>query len=158
MPEAGKPPITQETEPTSQIDQPLNAPMSDRAEKVDLRARRWYDRSEALKMVGGLLAVGVGLFTLLVIAILAIVYTNDATQVATIASSSFGVIGTIVGAYFGVKIGTDQTQRAMNQNQETMQALLDQSARAEVYAAYLTPEAAGPALDEADRRTGKRGP
>jgi hypothetical protein len=39
---------------------------------------------------------------------------DDAPSVASIATAAFGVIGSVVGAYFGVKVGADGTQRALD--------------------------------------------
>jgi hypothetical protein len=69
-----------------------------------------------IQVVGGLTAVSLGLFVVLFIATLSIgVIHDDPDKVATIASAAFTVVGTLVGAYFGVKVGTDQTKTAMQQ-------------------------------------------
>ncbi|HEV2791154.1 MAG TPA: hypothetical protein VGV69_07640 [Solirubrobacterales bacterium] len=87
--------------------------------------------SDKLKTVGGLTAVTVGVIAVLAIAIAAIVQNSDTA--ATIASSAGGVIATIVGAFFGVKIGTDQSKTAQNSQKE-------EAAKAQVYAAHLSPQ------------------
>jgi hypothetical protein len=89
--------------------------------------------SEKVKTIGGLVAVGTGVLAVLAIAIAAIL--KDTSTAATIASSTAGVIATVVGAYFGVKVGTDQT-KAANDGQKA------EAARAQVYAAHLPAEQA----------------
>jgi hypothetical protein len=83
---------------------------------------------ERLKVIGGLVAVGVGVAAVTTIAIVAMSLTDD--EVATIASSAGGIIASIVGAYFGVKIGSDQAKEA-NKSKDA------QAAKAEVYALNL---------------------
>jgi hypothetical protein len=89
--------------------------------------------TEKVKTIGGLVAVVVGAVIVGTIAIIALV--KDTTTASTIASSAGGVIATIVGAYFGVKVGTDQSKAAI----EGQQA---EAAKAQVYAAHLPPEQA----------------
>ena len=94
--------------------------------------------SEAFQVIGGLVAVTAGLIVVLVVAILAVVFVGgSAGQVAAVASSAFGVIGTIVGAYFGVKIGTDQTKQAMNQTNQAVEHLRREASKAQAFAAHL---------------------
>jgi uncharacterized protein YacL len=81
-----------------------------------------------VKTIGGLVAVGLGLLVVGVIAVVALI--KDTSTASTIASSAIGVVATIVGAYFGVKVGTDQSKTAMD-NQKA------EAAKAQVYAAHL---------------------
>lgn len=68
-----------------------------------------------MKTIGGLVAVGLGLFALILIAIFGMAWVkNDSSSLVSIAASAFGVIGTIVGAYFGVKVSSDGTQKAID--------------------------------------------
>jgi hypothetical protein len=82
---------------------------------------------ERLKVIGGLIAVATGVVAVTAIGIVAMALAD--ADVATIAASTAGVIATIVGAYFGVKIGTDQAKTAL----ESKDA---QAAKAEVYALH----------------------
>jgi hypothetical protein len=91
--------------------------------------------SDSIKPIGGLVAVGIGVFAVLTIAIVALAIGGQ--QAATIASSTGGVIASLVGAFFGVKVGTDQTKTAAEGERK-------QAAKAAVYAAHLP-------VDEADR-------
>jgi hypothetical protein len=89
--------------------------------------------TEKIKTVGGLVAVVAGVLALVLIAVVAII--KDTTTSATIASSAGGVIATVVGAYFGVKVGTDQSKSAI----EGQHA---EAAKAQIYAAHLPPSEA----------------
>jgi hypothetical protein len=97
--------------------------------------------SEQLRAVAGLAAVVAGVLAVVVIALVAL---SKGTQTAgTIAASSAGVIATIVGAYFGVKVGTDQTKDAVEGERR-------QAAKATVMAAHLDPEKANDVLATAE--------
>lgn len=94
---------------------------------------------EQLKVIGGLLALVAGLLTLVVVLLIANgsgVTTDQFTQLAT---TVIGVVGSIVGAYFGVKIGTDGTDKALEAQRQAQ-------ARSEIFAAHLPPTLAGQAL------------
>ena len=99
--------------------------------------------AEGIKLVGGLVVVCVGLLVLLGIAITALflVGQDDAVAVAT---AAFGVIGSVVGAYFGVKIGTDGTAQAVA-------GLRDEAAKAEAFAAHVPDGKAPGAIADAQR-------
>jgi hypothetical protein len=97
--------------------------------------------TEKIKTIGGLTAVVVGVAAVGAIAIVALIKGTDTS--ATIASSAGGVIATIVGAYFGVKVGSDQSKAAI----EGQHA---EAAKAQVYAAHLPPGDAPGILDRAE--------
>lgn len=94
--------------------------------------------SDKVKAIGGLVAVAVGVLAVLGIAIGALI--AGTSTAATIASSASGVIATIVGAYFGVKVGTDQGRTAM-ENQKA------EAAKAQVFAAHLPADQAKDVLE-----------
>lgn len=73
------------------------------------------NQAEAIRSIGGLVAVaiGVGAVAALAIVIVTTVGGLEKTAVVSIATSAFGVISTVVGAYMGIKIGTDQTEQAV---------------------------------------------
>jgi hypothetical protein len=97
-------------------------------------------RTEQIRVIGGLVALGSGLVALSLVLILAIVSNVDGDQFTQLATTVVGVIGSVVGAYFGVKIGTDGTQKALEgQRQE--------AARSQIFAAHLPPDLAEKALD-----------
>lgn len=97
-------------------------------------------RTEQIQVIGGLVALGAGLLALSAVLVLAIVSNVDGDQFTQLATTVVGVIGSIVGAYFGVKIGTDGTQKALEgQRQE--------AARSQIFAAHLPPDLAEQALN-----------
>jgi hypothetical protein len=98
--------------------------------------------SEKIKTIGGLVAVTVGVIAVGTIAIIALIKNTETS--ATIASAAGGVIATIVGAYFGVKVGSDQSKTAID-GQKAI------GAKAEVYAAHLPPDAAPGIIAMAER-------
>lgn len=104
------------------------------------------DVFERTHVIAGLLAVGVGVFAIAVIAIVAIIVTpsGNGEAVAAIATGSVGVIGSVVGAYFGVKVGSDGRQQAEVGRQV-------EAAKAQVLAAHLPPDLAANALADAQR-------
>jgi hypothetical protein len=104
--------------------------------------------TEKIKLIGGLVAVGLGVIAVGTIAIVAIHRNTDTAS--TIAGAAAGVIATIVGAYFGVKIGTDQTKNAMDQTTKAMDKQTVEATKAQVFAAHLPPQEAKDILDIAE--------
>jgi hypothetical protein len=101
----------------------------------DRYRRAW---SQDIQTIGGLTAASLGLAVVLIIAMLAVVFVReDTTQVAIVASSAFTVIGTLVGAYFGMKIGTDQTKAAMEQTDRVTKAMREEAAKAQAFASQV---------------------
>src|SRR5512146_125333 len=94
--------------------------------------------SDKIKAIGGLVAVGAGVVAVALIAVIALI--KDTSTASTIASATSGVIATIVGAYFGVKVGTDQGKTAMD-NQKA------EAAKAQVFAAHLPADQAKDVLE-----------
>ncbi|HWO82949.1 MAG TPA: hypothetical protein VNM38_04065 [Solirubrobacterales bacterium] len=86
--------------------------------------------TERVKAAAGLTAVAIGVIVVGIIALAAI--SKNTQTAATIASAAGGVIATIVGAFFGVKIGSEQSKKAQD-------GLKEESAKAQIYAAYLPP-------------------
>lgn len=105
-------------------------------------------KSEAIKLIGGLIAVVAGLAVLLVIAVVAMreVHANS-QSIVPIATSAFGVVGSIIGAYFGVKVGSDGTQKAIA-------GMQGEAAKAQAFAAHLDPSKADAAIETAERLVG----
>ena len=105
-------------------------------------------RSEAIKLIGGLIAVVAGLAVLLVIAVVAMREVHaDSQSIVPIATSAFGVVGSIIGAYFGVKVGSDGTQKAIA-------GMQGEAAKAQAFAAHLDPSKADAAIETAERLVG----
>lgn len=93
----------------------------------------WADR---VREIGGLAAVIAGLLAVVGIAVGALVAGTQTA--ATVAGSSTAVVGAVVGAYLGVKIGTDQTKKAI-QGQQI------EAAKAQVYASHMSEQQAASA-------------
>jgi uncharacterized membrane protein YeaQ/YmgE (transglycosylase-associated protein family) len=98
---------------------------------------------EQLRIIGGLIALSAGLASLLVVVIVALIVKPDTTG-GSIATAAIGVIGSIVGAYFGVKIGTDGTKAAVSAQQ-------DEATKAQVYALHTPSEKAGQVTADIER-------
>jgi uncharacterized membrane protein len=85
------------------------APDAERSEAPP-RHELWYNA------MAGVIVAGIGLFVLFGIVAIAILTLPDdntkAQNVIAVASSAFGVIGTIVGAYFGVRAANRAVDRA----------------------------------------------
>jgi hypothetical protein len=96
--------------------------------------------AERIKLIGGLVAVAIGVLAVAVIALYAISQNDE--DAGTIASAAGGVIASIVGAYFGVKIGSDQTKNAQD-------GLKQEAAKAQAFAAHLAPADADRILEKA---------
>ncbi len=96
--------------------------------------------AERIKLIGGLVAVAIGVLAVAVIALYAISQNDE--DAGTIASAAGGVIASIVGAYFGVKIGSDQTKNAQD-------GLKQEAAKAQAFAAHLSPADADKILEKA---------
>lgn len=94
---------------------------------------------EQLKVIGGLLALVAGLLTLVGVLLIADKAGVTMDQFTQLATTVIGVVGSVVGAYFGVKIGTDGTDKAL-------EAQRQEAARAQIFAAHLPPALAGQAL------------
>jgi hypothetical protein len=107
---------------------------------------RESDGVAKIRTIGGLVAVLVGALIVGAIAIVAICV--DSEDAATIASAAGGVIATIVGAFFGLKIGSDQT-KTVSENQKV------EAAKAQVFAAHLPPDEAKDILGLADEAARK---
>ncbi|MDP9345754.1 MAG: hypothetical protein M3P44_08530 [Actinomycetota bacterium] len=93
---------------------------------------------------GAILIVGLGLAFVFVITLVALGTVPD-QQKSTVATASFTVLGTIVGAYFGVRVGAAGKEHA--------EAARDaESLKVQELAAHLDPATAKSALDSAEVR------
>ena len=102
--------------------------------------------AEAIRVVGGLIAVTIGIVAVVVIAVVAL--SVGGQTAATIAGSAAGVIASIVGAYFGVKIGSDRTKEAIQATRAESAKKDKQAAKAQVYALNV-PDAAAEQVEAA---------
>jgi len=90
---------------------------------------------DSIKTIAGLIAVGAGATAVVIVAVVAI-HAGSETA-GTIAGSAVAVVGSIVGAYLGVKVGTDQTAKALDQLDSARKAHEETSKRAERYALHV---------------------
>jgi hypothetical protein len=114
-------------------------PSTPTAAESETKGTAWTDK---VKTIGGLVAVAVGVVVVGLIAIVALI--KDTQTASTIASSAGGVIATIVGAYFGVKVGADQSKTAIENSHA-------ESAKAQVYAAHLPSGDARDIVERAEK-------
>jgi hypothetical protein len=91
--------------------------------------------TESIKLIGGLVALGSGLLILALIAGGAMVAGSAVAE--KIALGAFGVIGTLVGAYFGQKVGSDGTKEATKLAAAEGEKAHSEAIKAQVYAAHL---------------------
>jgi hypothetical protein len=109
------------------------APLSTPAEineslRLDAQAKP-PTRADSIAQVAGLVALVSGLIALALVAIGAMIVAPGSSK--EVAVGAFGVIGSVVGAYFGLKVGAESAQKsAEGQRQE--------AAKAQVYAAHLS--------------------
>ena len=94
-----------------------------------------------------------GLLSLIAVSVAAIVAlpSGNGQNVVAVTTGSFGVIGTVVGAYFGVKLGADRRQAAQH-------AQRAEAAKVQALAAHLDSDEADRKLKEARRQETEGGP
>jgi hypothetical protein len=86
-------------------------------------------RTQSVTEIAGLLALVCGLVVLGFIAAVAMIVTPGSSK--EVAVGAFGVIGSVVGAYFGLKVGAESAQKSADgQRQE--------AAKAQVFAAHIS--------------------
>jgi hypothetical protein len=86
-------------------------------------------RSQSITEVAGLIALVSGLIVLGFVASVAMIVAPGGSK--EVAVGAFGVIGSVVGAYFGLKVGAESAQKSADgQRQE--------AAKAQVFAAHIT--------------------
>jgi hypothetical protein len=73
--------------------------------------------SENLRIIGGLLALVFGLIALVIIVLFAI-GELDKEQAGAATTAGITAIGSMVGAYFGIKVGSDGTKEAIKGQKE----------------------------------------
>ena len=97
--------------------------------------RPWQEAKGALVIV----LAGIGAILLLAIAALLILGLQLESSEATVsvATSAFGVVGSIVGAYFGVKIGSDQAADASGRNADLTKRVQAAETKADAYALHV---------------------
>jgi hypothetical protein len=96
----------------------------------------WTAKGEALRAV----ALGVAAVVVLALAALLLVsFKQGASQaVVAISTAAFGVISAVVGAFFGMRVGAEQTEKLVNQNGDLANAAQAAEAKSNVYALYAS--------------------
>jgi hypothetical protein len=97
-------------------------------------------RAASISEIAGLLALVAGLIVLGSVASVAIIVTPDGSK--DIAVGAFGVIGSIVGAYFGLKVGAESSNKAVTAQRQ-------EAAKAQVFAAHVPDKDAADVVDAA---------
>ena len=85
-------------------------------------------RSQSIADVAGLIALVSGLIVLAVVAVSAMAVTPGSSK--EVAVGAFGVIGSAVGAYFGLKVGAESAQKSIDRQSQ-------EAAKAQVFAAHV---------------------
>jgi hypothetical protein len=95
----------------------------------------WLYRRGALTIV----LAGIGAIVLLALAALLILGLKLESSEASVsvATSAFGVVGSIVGAYFGVKLGSEQATAATGQNADLAKRVQAAETKADAYALHV---------------------
>jgi hypothetical protein len=94
---------------TAEQTPPDNGPGRKRATE----GNRLLPSAESIRSIGGLVSVVIGVFAITVLAVATMAFVDsgrDANTMIPLATAAFGVISALVGAYLGIKIGTDQSK------------------------------------------------
>jgi hypothetical protein len=92
--------------------QALNAKIAELEAQL-ASSNKFFPSADSIKTIGALVVVAIGVLTITVLAIATMAFIasdRDGNTIVPLSTAAFGVISTIVGAYLGVKIGTDQTR------------------------------------------------
>lgn len=112
--------------------------------------------SGGVSSVAGLIAVLAGLLTVTVVAGLAVGFLaqqpGQGPSIAAIATTAIGVVGSIVAAYFGVRVAAQGRDRAEDARASTEAAGRSDRLKVEELTAQLDPEQARVALGRAEER------
>jgi hypothetical protein len=72
---------------------------------------------EEIRSIGGLVAVAIGVGAVAALSVVVITTQTglDNTSIVAISTSAFGVVSTVVGSFVGIKVGTDQAGKAIEE-------------------------------------------
>jgi len=78
-------------------------------------------KADSVRVVAGFAVVGLALLAVVAIYVRTVGDLKDPAAIAALASGAFGIVGTLVGVYFGVNVGTqgkadDQQSRENAEN------------------------------------------
>ncbi|HEV2773662.1 MAG TPA: hypothetical protein VGV57_12715 [Thermoleophilaceae bacterium] len=81
--------------------------------------------TDQIHSIGGFIAVVVGVVAVLALGVITItqIGSEDKTSMVAVATSAFGVISAVIGAYLGIKIGAGQATDAATAAQKDARAL-----------------------------------
>jgi hypothetical protein len=99
---------------------------------------------DVLAASGAIIVVGLGMAFVFVITLVSLGTVPDDQKTAVV-TTAFTVVGTIVGAYFGVKVGAAGKERAEKARDA-------EAAKVQELTAHIDPVTAVTALDNAQRR------
>ena len=88
-------------------------PQSEPPAKVGRTQNRVLPTAASIQSIGGLVAVVIGVLAVTGLAVATMAFISsgkDANSMIPLSTAAFGVISAIVGAYLGIKIGTDQSK------------------------------------------------
>jgi apolipoprotein N-acyltransferase len=91
----------------------MAASVSDPKHEGDREQNRVFPSAQSIQSVGGLVAVVIGVLAITALAVSTMAFIDsgkDANTMIPLSTAAFGVISAIVGAYLGIKIGTDQSK------------------------------------------------
>jgi ABC-type transport system involved in cytochrome bd biosynthesis fused ATPase/permease subunit len=104
----------------------LLTPSHDGATESHVSANRRYDRAiDATK--AAVIVIVAGLVVIAALGALAMFKTEG--DMAPIATAAFGVIGSVVGAFFGVHAGASVTRREAQKTQKLLATMMDDGAK-----------------------------
>lgn len=113
-------------------EQRLPAPVREPSKTTSEAARnKILPSAESIQSAGALVSVVIGVLaiTVLAIATMALIGSGkDATTLVPLSTAAFGVISAVIGAYLGIKIGTDHSKelaRGANDAVDKLTALHD---------------------------------
>jgi hypothetical protein len=89
----------------------------------------WQERAGGELEFGHLIVVTLGIVSVLIVFLITMLFTadlfNEPAEVLAILTALFGVIGTLVGTYFGIKASSDATLTAQKQTETAQQQVQD---------------------------------
>jgi hypothetical protein len=87
--------------------------MATQESTMSTRDNKVLPTAESIQSIGGLVAVVTGVLAITGLAIATMAFIDsgkDANTMIPLTTAAFGVISAVVGAYLGIKLGTDQSK------------------------------------------------
>lgn len=122
------------------------------AARVD--SKRTLPSADNIKTIGGLVAVAIGVLAITTLAIATMAFIDsgkDATTLVPLSTAAFGVISTLVGAYLGIKIGTDQSKSLAQDASQAHANASQAQAKLAAIQGYVDPARAHEAQEAAEK-------